>query len=270
MTRPDSLRPQMQGKTVVVTGASDGVGRAACRAFAMAGARVVMIGRNEAKTAAAARAIMAESRGPEITWFIADLSRQAAVRELAAQVRDHCASIDVLVNNAGALFLKRELTAEGIEQTFALNHLAYFTLSLLLLDRMAAAAPSRILCVASRAHREANLSLADLQLERNYAGWRAYGNSKLCNILFTRALARRLDPARVVLHALHPGVVSTRFAVNNGRRGRMMRRIMDVVSVTPEEGADTLVWLAHNPAAHGCDRFVLGKAAVNCAVGGRP
>lgn len=249
MTRPKSLRPKLHGKTIVVTGASDGIGRAASRAFALAGAHVVMIGRNEAKTAAAAQAIMSESGGPEIRWFIADLSRQEAVREVASEVRRHCPAIDVLVNNAGALFLDRELTAEGIERTFALNHLAYFTLSLLLLDRLAAAAPSRILCVASRAHREAALSPHDMQLEQDYSGWKAYGNSKLCNILFTRALARRLDPSRVVVHALHPGVVSTRFAVNNGRRGRIIRRVMDVVSVTPDEGADTLVWLAHDPAA---------------------
>ncbi len=240
------------GRRIVITGASDGIGRSAARLFAASGAQVVMIGRNEAKTAAAARAIMSDLGTRNVTWEVADLSRQAAVRDLAQRLHD-TAPIDVLVNNAGALFLERELTAEGLERTFALNHLAYFTLTLLLLDRLAAAArpgaPARVINVSSRAHREARLSMADVQLEQHYAGWRAYANSKLANILFTRALARRVDPAKIVIHALHPGVVSTRFAVNNGRRGRMLRRIMDVVSITPDAGADTLVWLARDDRA---------------------
>ena len=159
----------------------------------------------------------------------------------------------MLVNNAGALQLERHVTAEGLERTFALNHLAYFTLTLLLLDRLASSAtpgqPARVLCVSSRAHREARLRIDDLQAEQHYAGWRAYSNSKLANILFTRALAGRLDPAKVVVHALHPGVVSTRFALNNGKRGRIMRRIMDVVSVDVDAGADTMVWLCTDDAA---------------------
>lgn len=240
---PDTL----DGQRIVITGASDGIGRSAARMFAASGAEVVMVGRNEAKTAAAARAIMGDLGTRNITWEVADLSRQAAVRELAHRLHD-TAPISVLVNNAGALFLERDLTAEGLERTFALNHLAYFSLTLLLLDRLAAAArpgaPSRVINVSSRAHREARLSLADVQLEQHYAGWRAYANSKLANILFTRALASRTDPAKIIVHALHPGVVSTRFAVNNGRRGRVLRRIMDVVSITPDAGADTLVWLA--------------------------
>jgi NAD(P)-dependent dehydrogenase (short-subunit alcohol dehydrogenase family) len=239
----------LDGRRLVITGASDGIGRSAARMFAASGAQVVMIGRNEAKTAAAARAIMSDLGTRNVTWEVADLSRQDAVRDLAQRLHD-TAPIDVLVNNAGALFLERELTAEGLERTFALNHLAYFTLTVLLLDRLAAAArpgaPARVINVSSRAHREARLSMADVQLEQRYAGWRAYANSKLANILFTRALARRVDPAKIVVHALHPGVVSTRFAVNNGRRGRMLRRVMDVVSITPDAGADTLVWLARD------------------------
>ncbi len=238
-----------QGKTIVVTGASDGIGRASVNAFASGGATVVMVGRNEAKTAAAARSIMAATGSRDISWEIADLSRQAAVHELAERLQQRCAKIDVLLNNAGACFMERGETAEGLEQTFALNHLAYFTLTLLLLDRLSAAAtaasPARVLNVSSRAHRDARLDINDLQCTQGYRGWRAYGNSKLANILFTRALAARLDAKRVVVHALHPGVVSTRFATNNGRRGRLARRIMDVVSVSPQEGADTMVWMAH-------------------------
>lgn len=254
MTRPVSLRPQLGGKTIVITGASDGIGRAAARLCAEAGAHVVMIGRNEAKTAAAARAIMGETGTRQVTWLIADLLRQEAVHDLAARLHEHCTRIDVLINNAGALFLEREETAEGIERTFALNHLAYFTLTLLLLDRLGAAAtagrPARVVCVSSRAHRDARLDPDDPQLTRDYAGWRAYANSKLANLLFTSALARRVDATRVLVHAMHPGVVATRFAVNNGRRGRVLRRLMDVVSIGPDAGADTIVWLARDDVAN--------------------
>ncbi len=244
------------GKTVVVTGASDGIGKAAVRAYVAGGATVVMVGRNEAKTAAAARAIMSEvgtasheaTGRRAITWEIADLARQEAVHELADRLLARLPRIDVLANNAGAMFLDREVTPDGFERTFALNHLSYFTLTLRLLAPLVAAAragaPARVLSVSSRAHENASPALDDLQLERHFGGWKQYANSKLYNIWFTRALARRLDSSRVVTHALHPGVVSTRFATNNGRMGRLLRRVMDVVSVTPSQGADTLVWLS--------------------------
>lgn len=252
---------------IVVTGASDGIGRAAVRAFAAAGARVVMIGRNEAKTAAAARAIMSETGSRSVEWLIADLSRQDAVRELAAAIRARCPRIDVLVNNAGAVFAEREETIDGVERTFALNHLAYMALALLLLSSLTAAAragkPARIVNVASRAHRDARLSLDDLQLVERYKPWRAYANSKLANVLFTRALAQRLDPSKIVVHALHPGVVSTRFATNNGRRGRLARRVMDVVAISPEQGADTIVWLAlDDVAARSTGGYWVKRAAI--------
>jgi retinol dehydrogenase 12 len=237
--------------TVIVTGASDGIGRAAVRRLVQQGAQVVMVGRNAAKTAAAARAIMAETGRRAITWEIADLSRQDEVHDLAARLRANHPRIHVLANNAGAMFLERRLTTDGFEQTFALNHLGYFTLALLLLPSLTQAAtpgaPARVVNVSSRAHENARPNLDDLQQERDFGGWRAYANSKLYNIWFTRALARRLDATRVVTHAMHPGVVSTRFATNNGRMGRLLRRVMDVVSVTPDQGADTLVHLATHP-----------------------
>lgn len=237
------------GKTVVVTGSSDGIGRAAASACAAARAEVVMVGRNEAKTAAAARAIMSATGNGQVHWAIADLSRRDATLELARQLAARHPRIHVLANNAGALFLEREDTADGVERTFALNHLAYMTLSLALLPNLAAAAmpgaPARIVNVSSRAHRRASVDPSDWQLRQGYRGWRAYANSKLFNLWFTRTLAARVDAARLVVHAMHPGVVRSRFATNNGAMGRMQRQIMNLVSVSPEQGADTLLWLSH-------------------------
>lgn len=255
---PADHAARLDGRTVVVTGASDGIGRAATHAMVARGARVVMLGRNEAKTAAAARAIMSATgmRADDpraITWHIADLSRQEAVHDVADVLLARHPRIDVLVNNAGALFMDREVTSEGLERTFALDHLSYLTLTARLLPALAAAAtpgaPSRVVCVASRAHEDARIDLDDLQSARRYRGWRAYANAKLGNVWTARTFGALLDPAQIVVHAMHPGVVKTRFAVNNGRIGRLIRRLMDLRSVTPEQGADTIVWLASAPTA---------------------
>lgn len=250
---PPSATVDLGGRTIVVTGASDGIGKVAAREWARVGATVVMVGRNEAKTAAAARAVMSSTGSRSVTWEIADLARQDAVRDLAARLRAAWPRIDVLANNAGALFLERAVTAEGLERTFALNHLAYFTLTLSLLPSLLAASatgtPARVINVSSRAHQNARVDLDDLQLGRDFGGWRAYCNSKLFNLWFSRALARRLAPPQLIVQALHPGLVSTRFATNNGWMGRVQRRLMDLAAITPEQGADTLVWLASAPEA---------------------
>lgn len=267
-TPPPADADRLSGRTVVVTGGSDGIGRAAVRALVGAGAEVVMLGRNRAKTAAAASAIMSETGRRMVHWEVADLSRRDELREVADRLRERLPRIDVLVNNAGALFLEREVTADGLERTLALNHLAYFALTLRLLDRLAAAAapgqPARVLVVSSRAHQNARLDIDDLQLVRGYGGWRAYANSKLCNVLFARSLAARLDPAAVVVHALHPGLVATRFAANNGAAGRFIRRLMDLAAITPEQGADTVAWLAQDPtgAASSGDYWVRRQRVV--------
>lgn len=254
MALPSSAAPlPLAGKTVVVTGASDGIGRAAAEQFVTLGAAtVVLVGRRAAKTEAAATGIVAATGRPVVHCEIADLSRRDEVAALAARLRARHPAIHVLANNAGGLFLDRGLTADGIEQTLALNHLAYVQLTLALLDPLLAAAPgapARVLCVSSRAHRNARVDFGDLPLARGYGGWRAYANSKLCNIWFARALARRLDPAQVVVHSLHPGVVRTRFAEDNGPAGRLLRWVMDRVSIGAVEGADTLAWLAWAPDA---------------------
>lgn len=246
--RQEHTPSPLSGRVVVVTGASDGVGKAAVRGFVQQGAQVVMVGRNEAKTAAAARAIMSDCGSRAVSWEIADLSDPDAVGELAERLLVSHPRVHLLVNNAGAMFLERELTRAGFERTFALNHLSYVQLGVRLLPALFAAAvpgdPSRLINVASRAHENAKPNLDDLQGARAYGGWRAYANSKLFNLWFTRALAARVDAARLSVQAVHPGVVSTRFATNNGRLGRVLRRVMDLNSVTPEQGADTVLWLA--------------------------
>lgn len=241
---------------MVVTGASDGIGVAAAGHFVALGAdRVVLVGRSPAKTEAAAHRLMAATGRRVVTCEIADLSQGEEVAALAARLRAQHPAIHVLANNAGALFLDRALTRDGVERTLALNHLGYVRLTLALLDPLLAAsapgAPARVLCVSSRAHRQARVDFGDLGLTRGYGGWRAYANSKVCNIWFARALAARLDPAQVVVHSLHPGVVRTRFAVDNGRAGRLLRWVLDRVSIDSAAGADTLSWLAWAPEAEG-------------------
>lgn len=251
------------GKTIVVTGASDGIGRVAAQTLAAVGAHVIMVGRNEAKTVAAAQRIMSTTGSRTVTTAIADLSRLEAVQDLAEKLQTRHPHIDVLINNAGSLFLDYQLTADGFERTFALNHLAYFALSLRLLPALAAAQTARVINVSSRAHVNARLNVHDVQSPKSYRGWPAYGTSKLANILFTTAFARRLNPQRVAVHALHPGLVSTRFAANNGRRGRLLRRLMDLTSITPEQGADTMLWLAAvDPTTLGSGHYFVRRQGV--------
>lgn len=245
---------RLAGRTVVITGASDGIGKVAAHRLAAMGAHVVIIGRDKLKTAKVAHQIGLSGVSGTVSYDVADLSVQQNVRELAERLLDRLPSIDVLINNAGAIFSERQLTTDGFERTFALNHLAYFTLTLLLLPHIWAAAssgnPARIINVASRAHEDADLDLSDLQSKRSFRAWRTYNNSKLENILFTRALSRRLLPERVVVHSLHPGLVASQFGVSsNGLWGRAMRVAMNLRSITPERGSDTIVHLATSDEA---------------------
>jgi retinol dehydrogenase 14 len=182
----------MAGKSVLVTGGTGGIGRATAIGLAALGARVGITGRDPARTEAAAAGIRAAPGSPAVDAFAADLSVQAGVRRLAAQVLDTYPRLDVLVNNAGGFWAHRHVTADGLERTFALNHLAPFLLTSLLLDRLTASAPARIVTVSSGAHARGRIDFDDLQGERNYSGQRAYSQSKLASVMFTYELARRL------------------------------------------------------------------------------
>ncbi len=240
----------LRSRTVVITGASDGIGRALAERCARAGARVVLVGRNEAKTRNAAAEIRSRTGSDDVSFEVADLLFIDEQVALAERLRAAYPVLHALVNNAGALFLEREVTRDGLERTFALNHLAYVQLGVRLLPSLLAAAeagaPARLVNIASRAHKGARLELDDLQGERRWSGWPAYAASKLANILFTRALAARVDARCVCVHAVHPGLVASRFAANNGPMGRFQRRLMDWFSVSNLAGSDTAAWLLSN------------------------
>ncbi len=237
----------LRDRTVVITGASDGVGRALADNCAAAGAHLVMVGRNEAKTRHAASMLMTRTGNRAVHVEIADLFHLDEQAALADRLGAAYPALFALVNNAGSIFLDRAVTREGFERTFALNHVAYMSLALRLLPNLRAGAlptePARIVNVASRAHHGVRIDPDDLQSTRGYTGWGAYRRSKLANILFTRSLAARVDPQHITVHALHPGLVASRFAVNNGRRGRIQRTVMNWFSISSEAGADTAAWL---------------------------
>ncbi len=228
----------------MVTGATAGIGLVTARALAERGACVVIVGRNAEKGDTVARDLRRHTGNALVSFLRADLSRQADVRRLAEEFSAAHPRLDVLVNNAGAIFWRRQVSAEGIEMTLALNHLNYFLLTGLLLDRLCAAAPARIVNVASRAHRRATLDLADLQSEKSYYGPRVYATSKLANILFTRALARRLPAGEVTVNCLHPGFVRSTFGQNNSLWFRVAIRIAMLNAIGVEEGAQTSIHLA--------------------------
>lgn len=212
-----SIEADLTGKTALVTGATNGIGKAAAAALAAMGAEVVLVGRNRALTERTVAELKRETGNERIDYFVADLSVQAEVRKLAADFLASGRPLHILLNNAGAMFPTRTESVDGIEMTFALNHLGYFLLTALLLDRLRESAPARIVNVASAAHRAARhgIDFADIECRRNYAPFGAYGQSKLANILFTRELARRLEGSGVTANCLHPGFVATRFAHAN-------------------------------------------------------
>jgi NAD(P)-dependent dehydrogenase (short-subunit alcohol dehydrogenase family) len=224
---------------VVLTGATRGIGRAAAVALARGGAEVAVIGRDRERVDAVAREAQAVGGGVPVHTHVADLTLMPGVRALAEELRERYERIDVLANNAGALFASRKVTSEGFEQTLALNHLAPFLLTNLLLDRLDG---GRVVTTASDAHTGGRLDLGDLQSEKSYAAMRVYGTSKLCNILFTRELARRVPG----LHAncFHPGIVRTGFGKNDNGIWKVLTTLGAPFFRSPERGARSLVWLA--------------------------
>jgi NAD(P)-dependent dehydrogenase (short-subunit alcohol dehydrogenase family) len=237
----------VRGKIVVMTGATSGIGEVAALRLAAMGARLVIVARDRARGRATLAKLDAAAPGLGHTAHNADLSRLAEVRRLGAEIAAAQPRIDVLVNNAGAIFAHRGVTADGLERTFALNHMAYLILTEALTERLIASAPARIINTASNAHRNGRLDFADLQLAKSYSPSVAYGTSKLCNILFTRELARRLAPHRVTANSFTPGFVATRFGNQAGGLAAIYLRIAKLFAGTEAQGAETLVWLASAP-----------------------
>ena len=255
------MEDTMAGQVVLITGATNGIGEVTARELAKQGATLVLVARDEAKAQATLDDIQRETGNPNVSYLIADLSSMDEVRGLADAFRQRFDRLDVLVNNAGAMFTSRQETVDGYERTFALNHLAYFLLNELLLDLLQASAPARIVNVSSNAHQGAHIDFDDLQSAHGYQGMRVYGRSKLMNLLFTYELARRLEGTGVTANALHPGFVNTGFAKNNGGLVRLgMNLIGRLVAITPEQGAQTLIYLASSPEVEG----VSGKYYYQC------
>lgn len=232
------------GKRVVITGATNGIGLAGAIELAARGAQLTLVARSEDRAAVAVARIGARAReDATIEVAFCDLSLQASVRALAAELLERHGRIDVLINNAGAIYSGRELSGDGIELTWAVNHLAPFLLTELLLERLVASAPARIVTTSSAAHRGRSLTLETAD-GKGSRGFRRYGETKLANILFTTELARRIEGRGVTANCFHPGLVASGFNRNNGRLANAAMVLMRPFARTPVEGARTLVWLA--------------------------
>jgi NAD(P)-dependent dehydrogenase (short-subunit alcohol dehydrogenase family) len=264
--RPDQLcEATMQGKTIVITGGTSGIGEVAALQLAAMGARIVLVARSKARGEATLAQLEKVAPGLSHKSHYANLSLLAEMKRVATEIAASEPRIDVLINNAGALFNSRRLTADGLEYTFATNHMAYFIMTAVLRDKLTASAPARIVNTASDAHKGGSLDLDDLQSAKSFLGFRVYGTSKLCNILFTRALARRLQGTGVTANCLHPGFVATRFGDESGGFvGAAAGVAKRLFAITPEEGAKTIVYLASSPtpAVTSGEYFVKSKPAV--------
>ena len=243
-----SSLPDQTGRTHLITGATSGLGRAAALALLRAGAEVWVVGRSPQKLEALAQEAEA---GPRLRTLRCDLQEMAQVKALVEEVRARVPRLDVLINNAGAIFKERGLTSEGLERTFAVDHMAYFALTLGLLPLLEASAPARVVSTASDAYRAGRLDFEDLQLERGYGrlGFTAYSNVKLMNLLFTRELARRTADRGIAATCHHPGFVGSNMGLNNGWAAKWVMALTRPLQVTPLQGADTLLWLATAPEA---------------------
>ena len=246
-----SEKRPLTGQNILVTGATGGLGKATAMGLAALGARVGIVGRDSTRLATAADDLRRDAANDDIDVFEADLSAQAEVRRLAADVLERYPRLDVLVNNVGGLWAHRHVTADGLELTFALNHLAPFLLTSLLVDRMVADRRGRIVTVTSSAEAFGRIDFDDLQSTKAYSGQRAYNQSKLANVLFTYELARRLNGTTVTANVVHPGVTNTSFGVADQPRSYSMSWMARPFMRSPERGADSVVWAASSPELEG-------------------
>lgn len=264
----------MQRKVVVISGATSGIGQVAAEKLAAMGARIVQIARDRRRGEAALARLNDVAPGVTHAIHYADLSRGSEMKRVGLEIASSEPRIDVLINNAGAMFNKRQVTEDGLEMTFALNHMAYFVVTQILLERLIASAPARIISTASDAHGPFAIDFSDLQSARAYRpslaqtlrwggpGFKVYGRSKLCNILFTRELARRLQGTGVTANCVHPGFVATRFGEKAGGFLGFAIGIAKRFAISPEQGAETLVYLASSPDAAGISGQYFSKRQV--------
>ena len=244
--------PPMAGRTCLVTGATSGIGKAIAAGLARQGADLVLVARDPARGEAAVAELQAATGSPRVELLLADLASQASIRQAAEAYRRGHDRLDVLVNNAGGYWATRHVTPDGLEWTFAVNHLAYFLLTSLLLDLLRASAPARVVNVTSSAQAFGDIRLDDLQFERRYQGQAAYNQSKLANVLFTYELARRLEGSGVTVNCGVPGVTRTNFGrEDSGTVMRLLTPLGRPFMRSPEQGADTFVYLASSPAVEG-------------------
>ncbi len=252
----------MNNKLILITGATSGIGQAAAQALAAQGHEILIVGRNPAKTEGVAKQIREQTGNQAVHFLLADFSDLEQIRHLAEQVKTQFPKLDVLVNNAGAYFNRRQRMSGGVEKTFFVNHLAPFLLTNLLLDHLQN--PARIINVASDAHQYGQLDLNDLNFEKSYFGFAAYARSKLANILFTYELARRLAGSGVTVNALHPGGVATNiFSTDFSIFGPLIKGVVSLFTLTPTQGADNTIYLASSPDVEGVtDKYFVKRAAV--------
>lgn len=238
------MAQSMQGKIVLVTGATSGIGLIAAKELARMGAQTILVSRSSEKCSTAATIIKKETGNEQVEFIAADLSTNAGVQHAAHEFKKRHTHLDVLLNNAGAVYMSRQVSTDGIEMTIALNHLNYFHLTALLLDVLKASAAARVVNVSSDAHRGGKINFDDLQLTKNYSGFGAYSQSKLANVLFTYELARKLQGTKVTANALHPGFVNTGFAKNNGSLFKLAMSLLSPMQKKVEDGAQTSIYLA--------------------------